>query len=159
VADGPDPKRAKRLALIIIGALLVVAVPYGFAIFAKYGHFADFVAQTLDDPAHPPRWKVEGLTPEDCVTEAVLWAAGCPGEWVFCDGGFRRVLRECMASQDRADWCAAHADWRSTRFGYHECEARIAAAKDPARADAEDDYCGDAYRGLAAHCEGLSKPR
>lgn len=153
MADASAQRRAKRLALLVIGGLLVIAVPYGYAIFTKYHQFADYVAATLDDEARPPGWVKSASTPEDCVTEAVRWGAGCPAEGVFCEGGFRRVVRECMASQDREAWCQAHPDWASTRFGFHDCEARIAAATDEATKDAEDDYCPSAYRGLAAHCK------
>lgn len=156
VGEPSGSKRAKRLALGVMGALLVIAVPYGFAITTKYRYFSDYVAKTLDDPDHPPRWARETLSPIDCVDEAVAWGAGCPGEDVFCEGGFRRVVRECMQSQDRRAWCADNAaDWASTRFGYHACEARIEAATTEAAKDAEDDYCPAAYRALAAHCKRL----
>ena len=152
-----DPaKRAKRIALGVMGALLLCAVPYSYAIFTKYRGFSDYVRVTLDEGT--PAWEAAPHTPEQCVLAGVDWIGACPGEDVFCEGAFRRVLRECMASQDRAAWCEAQAGaWAATKFGYHDCERLVAAADGPDRAALVDDYCGDGFRGVAAHCKALQR--
>lgn len=154
-----DPaKRAKRIAIGVMGALLLCAVPYGYAIMTKYQGFSNYVKATLDEAT--PAWETAPHTPEQCVLAGVDWIADCPGEDVFCEGGFRRVLRECMASQDRAAWCDAQKDaWAATKFGYHDCERMVAEASGEARKDLVDDYCGDGFRGVADHCKNLRRAR
>jgi hypothetical protein len=155
MAEPKDPaRRAKRLALALVGGLLLVAVPYGFLASRTYRDFSDYVKATLEDPAHPPAWRSAALSPEACVDAGVRWVDGCPGEAVFCEGGFRRVVRECMAAGERGEWCDAQdRGWASTHFGFAVCEAKVAAEPDKVQAKLQDKYCAAGYRVLADVCK------
>ncbi|MCA9549530.1 MAG: hypothetical protein KC933_05800 [Myxococcales bacterium] len=147
-------KSARRLALWIMGGLIAVAVPYGFLASRTYRDFSAYVKATLDEPATPPAWRTTPLSPEGCVEAGIRWLDGCPGEAVFCEGGFRRVVRECMAVTDRGAWCDGQdKGWASTHFGYTECEAKVAAETDKMQARLQDKYCPAGYRVLADLCK------
>ena len=151
------PHRARRLALWVMGGLLAVAVPYGYLASRTYRDFSAYVKATLEDPAQPPAWRTTPVSPEACIEAGIAWVDGCPGEAVFCEGGFRRVVRDCMAATDRGPWCAGQAKaWASTHFGYPECEAQAAAAADKVQARLQDKYCSAGYRVIADVCKGLS---
>ncbi len=128
MADEPKKwwQRPGILASVIIGVLLLTAVPYAQSVRREYNRFAEYSKATLHGSETPP-WDTKVFSPEDCVVVSMEWLAACPGIDDFCIDGAREVTRRCIKSQDRKAWCEAQREnWATTNFGYTWCKEREA---------------------------------
>ncbi|MEM1030679.1 MAG: hypothetical protein AAGN82_10030 [Myxococcota bacterium] len=156
MSDKPvDPERAKgarRVAFIVIGALLLIAIPFGRSIYVEYKAFKAYAAATIDDPAQPPAWTEEPFSPEDCVHAGLAWIDDCQGFEEFCRRAMPTVISRCMASGDREPWCREElAVYMRTTYGYDDCKRMVAEGKLDATRQHKH-RCAEAYRGAANYC-------
>jgi hypothetical protein len=150
-----------RGAMIVLGATLGASTLLAVYLFAQYSAMLSYVRATIGycavledgsrscvEPPTPPPWKRDALTPEQCVDETLAWARDCHGIKSMCDMYVEAVIRDCMASQDRAVYCEAIAPFaETTYFGATECRAR------GVRRDVDKEACANAYRSIGAWCE------
>jgi hypothetical protein len=150
--SGPLP-----LAIAVGLAMAALAVPYGLSVRGEYQRFHDYeAATTRGDPAALP-WASALMSPEDCVTDAMVWADACPGVEALCMGALPDRMRGCIASQDRQPWCDEQGTAvYTTGLGYHDCEARLEGLEGRARKPVEK-RCAGAWRALANHCVSLGQ--
>lgn len=150
------PEGTKKILLIIGAVLAVFTLVFGVSVTRNHNKFAEYKAATLDDPEHPPRWMVEEVSVEGCVDEAMQWSMECPGVQSWCLAQLPSVVRSCLETQNRADYCEQAGDEvMSTRFGFHQCEALREPVGGKYGKRAHKKYCAMSYRAIAGHCQDL----
>jgi len=160
--DKPQPPRvernATRNALMILGGLAALTVPFAWSVWDSYDDFRHYVASTLEEPEDPPPWSRRSLTADDCVSEALAWAEPCPGFEEFCRRGLPTVVGRCLASRDRRAWCESNADiLKTTRYGHDACREAVDAGRlEDSRMHRQ--RCAIAYRAVADWCDAQPPP-
>jgi hypothetical protein len=148
----------RRVALLVLGAFLALAIPLGWSIFREFRAFRDYVRTTLDEPEAPPPW-LSGYEAEACVGAGLDWLAACQGYEEFCRRAMPRVITGCLESADRALWCGDHHDeLLRTTFGYAQCEERVVAGQVPDNRYGRQ-RCALAYRTAAEWCLAHAAPQ
>ncbi len=152
-----DEERRRRIGvrvLAIMGvAVGVLMVVFGSMTSRNYGRFDEYQKATLQDPTHPPRWRVEALDVDGCVDEVLAWVEACPGVSSWCEGALPGVMDECLNSQDRSAYCEEVGDAvLSTRFGYDECAERYDAIEGRYARRFAKKHCSVIFRAIAGHC-------
>lgn len=139
-------------ALLIVGALLVMAVPFGWGVKREYDEFKEYVQTTIEAPAGSPAWRQAGLSPGDCVEQGLLWIEECPGMEPFCRSALPMVVSECLETRERNQYCADHSEaHKRTTFGYEECkQSFVSLDLSPNRVRRQ--RCALAYRAVAEYC-------
>ncbi len=141
-------------AALLVGGLMILAVPFGYSVVAEYRAYATYVRETVRDRDTPPAWQTRLFTPADCVNATLDWMEGCPGMEDFCRGTVPHLMNECLASQDRDQWCVDNGGQiKKTSFGYQICEARREAKGDLERTRLRKQRCALALRALAEFCD------
>ena len=150
-----DPDRAKgarRVALAVLGVMLLIAIPFGRSIYVEYAAFKAYARETIDDPAMPPAWTQEAYTPDACVGAGLDWISRCQGFEEFCRRAMPTVIGRCMGSQDREGWCREQiGTYMRTTYGYDACHGLI---RDGKLNDTRQHKhrCAEAYRATANYC-------
>lgn len=124
------PRRERRNAVVILGGLVALTVPFGWSVWSSYAAYCDYVETTLEIPEDPPIWIRRSLTADDCVGEALAWAETCPGFEELCQRALPAVVGRCLASRDRRAWCEANADTLATAsYGEDACLEAVDAGR------------------------------
>ena len=145
---------------LLVAALGVLAVPFGYSVVADYQAYAAYVRETVRDRKSPPPWQTEVYTPAQCVNAALDWMEGCPGLEDFCRGTLPHLMTECLRSQTRDEWCATNGEQvKKTSFGYEICEARRQSKGGLERSRLRKQRCALALRALAEYCDERAAAR
>ncbi|MEM9692530.1 MAG: hypothetical protein AAGA56_08300, partial [Myxococcota bacterium] len=149
---------ARKLAVKIIGGLLLVAVPFGWSVYSGYRNFKDYAVSTIDQRATPFPWEGKEFDVEACVSEGLNWIKACPGYEEFCRRGLPTYIGMCMESAGHDDWCSRNLqETMRTTFGYQSCQRRIQeGVLDNMRKDKH--RCAEAYEAAARWCGENSSP-
>ena len=148
------PPRPLLHAAVLVGGLMILAIPFGYSVVADYRAYAKYVRETVRERDTPPPWQARPFTPADCVNASLDWMEGCPGMEDFCRGTVPHLMNECLASQDRDQWCVDNGGQiKKTSFGYQICEARREAKGDLERSRLRKQRCALALRALAEFCD------
>ena len=168
--DGADSTPSTgRILAVIGGVVLVLTVAFSVAIVQHHGTYRDYRSETLDDANASVPWDTQEVSVEGCVAYTIDWTMACPGIAPWCQAEVPVVMETCLASTDRAAYCAEVGDEiLSTRFGYEACqEARTerfgahegcqdeAIRSDRYACRAFKKYCAGSYRAIAKHCLAL----
>jgi len=150
-----DPERvkgARRVAFVVVGVLLLIAIPFGHSIYTEYTAFKAYARETIDDPAQPPAWSSSAFSPEACVGAGLDWIDHCQGFEEFCRRAMPTVIVRCMESQDRENWCRDQMGvYMRTTYGYDACHQLILDGKlDDTRQHKH--RCAEAFRATANYC-------
>ncbi len=150
-----DPRPSFGPILLIIGGIMVVlTVVFGFTVIRSSRQFSEYRRATLLDPDHPPRWETETISVDECIDEAIEWGMACPAVASWCQAEIPPLVRACLGSADRTPYCAeAGEEVMSTRFGYHECEARREGVDGKYARRGHKKYCALSYRAVAGYCQ------
>ncbi|PRP92064.1 hypothetical protein ENSA5_51580 [Enhygromyxa salina] len=155
----PGPNEAARRAigvrvLVVLGVVLaLLMVVFGRATVKGYDEFEAYKSSTLEDPNNPPRWETEALDVDGCVDEALAWIEACPGVSSWCEASLSNVMRQCLATQDRSEYCESVGDAvLSTRFGFEECSARYDQIEGRYARRYAKKHCSLIYRVIADSC-------
>ena len=144
-------------AALLVGGLMLIAIPFGYSVVAEYQAYATYVRETVRDRKQPPPWQKASFSPADCVNAGLDWLQGCPGMEDFCRGTLPQVVGECLASQDRRPWCTARGGQiKKTSFGYEICEERRDKLGNEERSRIRKQRCALALRVLAEHCDAFT---
>lgn len=136
---------------VVLGVTFALSTLLGVLFFAQYSQTLSYVRTTLEDPASPPRWETEVLSPTECVDETMNWTAGCSGIKAMCDMYVDRIIALCLASAPREDYCARVIDeTHSTRFGHEDCRLR------GVQRNVNSEACAGAYRAIGSYCETMA---
>jgi hypothetical protein len=128
-------------------------VVFGQTTSKSYAEFDAYKQATLANPEHPPRWKVEALSVEECVDEVLAWIEACPGVSSWCESSLPDVTTQCLATQDRSEYCEQVGDAvLSTRFGFEECSARYDQIEGRFARRYAKKHCSLIFRVIAGHC-------
>lgn len=160
--DLADAERRRRIGvrvLIVIAlSLAVLMAAFGTVTSRNYDQFASYQKATLEDPEHPPRWRSEVVDVDGCVDDVLAWVEACPGVSSWCEGSLPSVMDECLATQDRREYCEQVGDAvLSTRFGYDECAERYDAIPGKYARRSAKKHCSVIYRTIAGHCKPVAQ--
>jgi hypothetical protein len=155
--SGPDDETRRRIGvrvLVVIAVILVfLMIMFGRATAVGYEDFEAYRMSTLNDPAHPPRWKTEALDVDACVDEVLVWIEACPGVSSWCEGSLPDVLNQCLDTQDHTAYCESVGDAvKSTRFGFDECSERYDKIEGRYARRYAKKHCSILYRVIAGRC-------
>lgn len=157
----PAPHDGNRELRIVALSITVLSVVLGVYLFVQYSRVMSYVRSTIGycavgadgtencvEPTRTPVWVSQALSPEECIDTALAWARECRGIKSMCDMYVEPVIRDCMASQDRAVYCDAIEPFAvTTYFGAAECRAR------GVRREVDKEACSNAYRAVASWCD------
>ncbi len=144
-----------RVLVVIVVTLLVLMIMFGRTTAASYEEFDAYQTATLLDQQHPPRWKTEALSVDECVDEVLDWVEACPGISSWCESSLPDVMNQCLDTQDRAAYCEEVGDAvKSTRFGFEECSARYDQIEGRYARRYAKKHCSILYRVIAGRCSG-----
>ena len=151
------------LGVLVLGLPALFLVPYYRSVTQEYERFHGYMLATVDNPDQAPAWEVQAktdpFTPEQCVAWGTDWMEACPGTKEFCQGALSSVVRRCVETADREDYCEGlDQAWMTTGYGYHDCEARVEllAEDDKSGRKKREKACAAGYRSVANHCRDLS---
>lgn len=151
------------MVAVVAVVLVALTIPFVRTTLHSSAAFSEYRRSTLQDPEAPPRWDREVVDVDGCVDEGITWLRGCEGIQSWCEAELPVVVETCLASQDRAAYCAEVGDEvLSTRFGFEACKLRREAITDKYAARHHKKACAAAYRAVAHHCEraaGTRAPR
>lgn len=155
--EGPDDAARQRIGvrvLVILGVVLtLLMIVFGRTTAKGYDEFEAYRGATLEDPDNPPRWTTEVLDVDGCVDEVLVWIEACPGVSSWCEGSLPDVMNQCLASQDRSDYCDSVGDAvMTTRFGFEECSARYDKIDERFARRYAKKHCSLIYRVIAGYC-------
>ena len=150
----PNSKKERSyLVWILIVSMLLLTAGFGWSTWQSHQEFRNYRTQTLENADHPPRWQREVLTPEECVGEAMAWAASCPGVQSWCEAATPEVVQLCLKSRDRSTYCREVGDEvLSTRLGFAACKARYEPIDNKYARRTAKKACASSYRVIARHC-------
>jgi hypothetical protein len=151
------------LGILVLGLPALFLVPYYRSVTGEYERFHDYMLATVDNPDQAPAWELQAETEpfsaEECVVWGIEWMEACPGTKQFCQGALSSVVRRCVETVDRQQYCAGlDQAWMTTGFGYHDCEARVEALPEDAKGERKkrEKACAAGYRSVADHCRDLA---
>ncbi|TVR03352.1 MAG: hypothetical protein EA398_05070 [Deltaproteobacteria bacterium] len=131
----------------IVAMVLILSVVLGIWFGRQYVTFLGHVRDTLHEPDTPHSWQLGPVAPEQCVDEALAWAARCTGIKTLCDMYVSHFVELCLDAHDRRSYCRElQGRHVTTDFGVLECQAR------GVRRHLDDQACNNAYRQIDTHC-------
>ncbi len=137
----------KHAGYKVIAALMIVATFMGTYAYSRFDDSEKHLTERLEHFAELGKT----ATPMECAEATLAWFPTCSAMLSLCQDSVGRMMRTCLAGQDRSTLCAeVEPIRRKTSFGYADCAVR-GFERTGRKA------CADVYRAIDKHCEDKSK--
>ena len=141
---GREQTRRGRIALGLVGGLLVLSLGFGLLGWRNFHRASDHLEAVKARLARQGR----GLDAQGCIGAVLAWRKRCAVTKSLCDAFAPRVMRSCLAARDRSAYCRTLTKLPgTTHFGYRDCQRRGVTRK-------TKKACAAAFRMLHIHCRG-----